>query len=146
MYRIFLPLLVNRCSTSRLYIRIPAPASAAPHACVVLLSWTRVEDWHGRGKIVEVIIFVSNIKHLFAHKKYFHSFIKLRLSHWCHMDYFNDVLTTFLGLECSTVVVYAGSKNSDFIKNILICVPLFVWTKVLWVGRTTSECCNENIH
>ncbi len=43
------------------------------------------------------------------------------------MDYFNNVLTTFLGLECvSWVAVFAGSelrRLSDFIKNILICVP-----------------------
>ncbi len=40
------------------------------------------------------------------------------------MDYFNDVLTTFLGLERgSCIVINAGSaKLSDFIKNILICV------------------------
>ncbi len=39
------------------------------------------------------------------------------------MDYFNDVLTTFLGLEhVSCIAVYAWSENSDFIKNILICV------------------------
>ncbi len=84
---IFLPLLVNRCSASGLYIRTPASASAASHACVVVLSWKCVEDWHRREEIVEVIIFV-----LFAHKKYFHRFIKLRLNHWCHMDYFNYVL------------------------------------------------------
>ncbi len=40
------------------------------------------------------------------------------------MDYFNDVLTTFLGLERgSCVAVYGGVRElSDFIKNILICV------------------------
>ncbi len=33
----------------------------------------------------------------FAHKNYSCSFIKCWLNHWCHiMDYFNDVLTTFL--------------------------------------------------
>ncbi len=43
----------------------------------------------------------------FAHKKYSRSFIKLRLTHWCHMDYFNDVLSTFLGLErVSCIAVY----------------------------------------
>ncbi len=40
------------------------------------------------------------------------------------MDYFNNVLTTFLGLEHgSYVTVYEGSRLLDFIKNILICVP-----------------------
>ncbi len=46
------------------------------------------------------------------HKEYSRSFIKLRLHHWCHMDYFNNVLT-FLGLERVTgVAVYAGSKKT----------------------------------
>ncbi len=31
-------------------------------------------------------------------KNYYCSFVKLRLNHWCHMDYFNNVVTTFLGL------------------------------------------------
>ncbi len=30
--------------------------------------------------------------------KYSRSFIKLKLSHWCHMDFFSNVLTTLLGL------------------------------------------------
>ncbi len=53
-----------------------------------------------------------------------HSFIKLQLNHWCHMDYFNDVFTIFLGLECiSCMAVYGRVRElSDFIKNILICV------------------------
>ncbi len=42
------------------------------------------------------------------------------------MDYFNDVLPTFLGLECgsSVAVLWRVRKLSDFIKNILICVPM----------------------
>ncbi len=41
------------------------------------------------------------------------------------MVYFNDVLTIFLGLErFSCVAVYGRARElSDFIKNILICVP-----------------------
>ncbi len=40
------------------------------------------------------------------------------------MDYFNDVFTIFLGLECiSCMAVYGRVRElSDFIKNILICV------------------------
>ncbi len=40
------------------------------------------------------------------------------------MDYFNNVLTTFLGLECvSCVAVYRGSESSWISsKHILICV------------------------
>ncbi len=61
----------------------------------------------------KVIIFV-----FFAHKKYSRSFINLRLNHCGHMDYFNNVLTTFLGLEHVSCI----AKLLDFIKNILICV------------------------
>ncbi len=77
-------------------------------------------DTEEKKLLNKVIIFV-----FFAHKKYSHSFITLRLNHWCHMDYFNDALTMFLGLECvSCVAVYDRvRKLSDFIKNILICVP-----------------------
>ncbi len=42
-----------------------------------------------------------------------------------HMDYFNDVLSTFLSLEPGTVGgsdVYGVRMFSDFIKNNLICV------------------------
>ncbi len=38
------------------------------------------------------------------------------------MDYFNDVRTTFLGLECVSCIAIRVRKLSDFIKNILICV------------------------
>ncbi len=37
------------------------------------------------------------------------------------MDYFNNVLITFLGFDrCSSLAIYVGSDN--LIKNILICV------------------------
>ncbi len=44
--------------------------------------------------------------------------IKLRLNQWSHMDYFNDVITTFLGLECASCVdSQCKDRNlSDFIK------------------------------
>ncbi len=63
-------------------------------------------------------------KVIFVFKKLTCSFIKLKLNH-CHMDYFNYVIATFLGLEhVSLVVVYTGSESSwHFIKNILNCVP-----------------------
>ncbi len=59
--------------------------------------------------INKVVIFV-----FFVHKTYFHSFIKLGLNHWCHMDYFNYIFTTFLGLEhVSCIAVYAGLESSQ---------------------------------
>ncbi len=67
-------------------------------------------EWHGGEDLLnKVIIFV-----FFTHKKYSHSFIKLQLNHWCHMDYFNDVLTTFLGLVyCSCIALNGGSESSQ---------------------------------
>ncbi len=57
--------------------------------------------------ILDLVIFV-----FFAYKKYSCSFVTLWLNHWCHMDYFNNVLTTFLGIErVSYVAVYAGSES-----------------------------------
>ncbi len=75
------------------------------HVCVVL-SWMRVKDWHGEGKISSLFLFSLREKNS-------RSFIKLRLNHWCHMDYFNDVLTTFLCLErVSCAAVYPESESS----------------------------------
>ncbi len=84
------------------------------------LTWKRRNCWK------KVVIFV-----FFAYKKYSSSFIKLWLNQWCHMDYFNNVLTTFLGLERVRCVAETHTHThthrvrnlSDFIKNIIICVP-----------------------
>ncbi len=38
------------------------------------------------------------------------------------MDHFNDVLTTFLDLDHGRILA-VGKELSEFIKNILICVP-----------------------
>ncbi len=41
------------------------------------------------------------------------------------MDYFNDVLATFLDLVCGSILAVYGKVRelSEFINNILICVP-----------------------
>jgi len=58
----------------------------------------------------KVVIFVC----FFAHKKYSHRFIPLRLNHCSQMDYFNDVFTTFLGLESGgCVTVYRWPDSSQ---------------------------------
>ncbi len=71
------------------------------HECTSKLTWKRRNGW---------------IKSLFLFslwKKYSYSFIKLRLNHWCHMDYFNNVLTTFLGLErVSSVAIYESCQKA----------------------------------
>ncbi len=58
------------------------------HECA---SKTDMEEKKWLNKVI-ILVF-------YAHKKYYHSFVILRLNHWCHMDYFNEVLTTFMGLS-----------------------------------------------
>ncbi len=71
-------------------------------------------DMEEKKLLNKVVIFA-----FFAHKKYSHRFITLWLNHWCHMDYLNNVLTTFLGLECgSYLAVYAGSESSQISSKI----------------------------
>ncbi len=73
--------------------------------------------WRGGDELLnKVVIFV-----FFAQKKYYHSFVKLRLNHWCHMDYFNDVLTMLL--DCDHDRILAVNRRirelSEFIKKYL---------------------------
>ncbi len=61
-------------------------------------------DTEEKTLLNKVIIFV-----FFSHKKYSHSFIKLRST----TDVTWTIFTTFLGLERGrTLAVYAGSENS----------------------------------
>ncbi len=63
----------------------------------------------------KVVFFLS-----FAHKKYSRSFVKLRLNPWCHMDYFTNLLATFLDLDrVRTLAVYGGSESSQIPSKIL---------------------------
>ncbi len=67
--------------------------------------------WSGGDKLLnKCVIFV-----FFAHKKYSHSFKTLWLNHWCHVNYYNDVLAMFLDLERgSSLAVYAGQNSLRF--------------------------------
>ncbi len=77
---------------------------------VVILSWTSIKVWHRREKLLNKVILFS-----LHTKSILHRFIQLQLKHWCHMDYFNDGLTTFLGLEhFSCVAVYGGPESLGF--------------------------------
>ncbi len=51
------------------------------------------------------------------------------------MDYFNNVLTTFLDLErISCVAVYGGSESSQTSSNILICKDMKVFNKFMFLN------------
>ncbi len=75
------------------------------------IGWRR-----GDELLNKVIIFV-----FFAHKKYFHGFVKLRLDHWCHMDYFNNFLFMLMDLDRVRVLAVNGRLRelSEFIKKYL---------------------------
>ncbi len=64
------------------------------------------------NKLSNKVIFV-----FFVHKKFYRSFIKLRLYHRCHMDYFNMSLLPFwalnaVGMNGSCVAICAQSGSS----------------------------------
>ncbi len=84
-------------------------------ACVLILSlMVEDSDWGRRNCWIKSLYLFS------LRTKYSRSFIKLRLNHWCHMDYFNNVLATFLGLECGSILaVYAGSDSSWILEKYL---------------------------
>ncbi len=71
-------------------------------------------------------VFCLKLKHIV------NACIKLRLNQWSHMDYFNDVITTFLDLECASCEdSQCEDRNlSDFIISLLV---FWRWTKVLQV-------------
>ncbi len=77
--------------------------------------------WCRGGELLnKVVVFV-----FFAQKKYSCRFIKFRLNHWWQMDYSDDVVHTFLGLDSGIYLVVNGRVTSllVFIQNILNCVP-----------------------
>ncbi len=80
----------------------------AVYVCDILQN--SATGWRGGDELLnKVVIFV-----FFVHKKYSRSFVKLQLNHWCHMDYFNDVLATFLSLDRVRILaVYGGSESSQ---------------------------------
>ncbi len=48
MTRVCIPLLANKAQCIRVQSQNAGSASAAPHTCVMVLSWTHVKDWHRR--------------------------------------------------------------------------------------------------
>ncbi len=116
-------LCAKKAKIMNLFMRVPqrmrmhsyACEQVTVHACFTLECWLLRQKHHMYASwyscewqrtdaekkksfnIVVILVF-------FEHKTYSHSFIKLRLNHWCHMDYFNNVFITFLGLECGSWV------------------------------------------
>ncbi len=124
------PLNVNSvcCSVSAasrgyvVFVQIKAWRSWHRKAYAVYVQWILSKmalGWRGGDELSnKVVVFV-----FFVYKKYYRSFIILWLNPWCHMDYFTDVLATFLDINrVNYIAVYGRVRElSEFIKNILIC-------------------------
>lgn len=76
------------------------------YASVVVLKWIVVD-----ADVEEKNCWIVIIFYFFKHDKYSRSFVKLCLNHYCHMAYFNDALTMFLGLGTLSV---QGQKALGF--------------------------------
>ncbi len=76
--------------------------------------------WHWGDELLNKVIVLA----FFAYKNYYRSFIKLPLNPWCHMDYFTDLLATFLDVDgVNYIAVYGRVRElSECIRHILICV------------------------
>ncbi len=81
--------------------------------------------WRVPQNIITVIsiVHVQHIIVFFAHKNYSRSFVKLQLNPWCQMDYFTDLLATFLCVDRGNIVaIYGGSESSQIpLKNLNLC-------------------------
>ncbi len=73
-------------------------------------SSTRIRCFHSDHSVNNVSAFFCFL----CAQKIFSYLHKLRMNHWCHMDYFNDLLATFLDLDRGRILaVYAGSENTQ---------------------------------
>ncbi len=80
---------------SGFYVRMPAPVSAASHACVVVLSWTHSGDWHDRELFLnKVVIFV------FVVRKNYYCILTMSLPPFCALN----VLVVLLSMQGQKVL------------------------------------------
>ncbi len=83
--------------------------------------------------IVKIVILWNFIN--MSHKHYSHNLIKLRLNHWCHMGYFNDVRTPFWAL--TVVVPFLSMQDQKALR--FNQKYIHVWTKDELTGLTGLE-------
>ncbi len=116
--------LVSPCKNDNSVV-IYAPSNRSKPIRPLLISFkTQMKIfWMDSSPKMKTLSLLTHHLVFFAHKKYSRSLIKLWLNHWCHMDYFNDVLTTFLGLESEFHRGLSRIRISSFV--------LQRWTKVL---------------
>ncbi len=96
MYSMCFPLVVNKAQCIRV---LRQNDDSYSRECAVEIDT--------ENKLLNKVIILDFLKL----QEYFLCTKKTKLNRLSHMDYFNDVLTTFLGLECvSCVAVYGGQK------------------------------------
>ncbi len=80
------------------------------------------------------------------YKKLYRSFVKLWLNHWCHINYFTDLLATFLDVvHVNSTAVYGRVRQlSECIKNIFIFVPKMI-LRSYGFGTTWGWVINDTI-
>jgi len=61
-------------------------------------------------------MFFVQTKHSYCFKKVHIALKRWKFNHWRHMDYFNDVFTTFLGLYSGSCVAVNGETKSSQIQ------------------------------
>ncbi len=127
------PSFIFRTQITIFYLRYHCCLRSVERACMLninnadyVLGYS--PKWRKTGTLGDKVL--NKLCYFFAHKTYSHSFTKLKLSHWCHIDYFSKVLVTFLDLgKLQVHWFYGGSESSQILSK----RPTFVfrrWTKV----------------
>ncbi len=75
------------------------PCGAADTELRTLLASSGYSPKWSYADAEETNCWIKSFFFFFAYKKYYRSFITLRLNHWWQMDYSDDVFYTFLGLD-----------------------------------------------
>ncbi len=77
------------------------------------------QEWRFKGLLHPKMKILSLITypHFFAYKKYSRSFVKLWLNPWCHMDYFTDLLATFLDVDRVNYIATLSMGGSESCQN-----------------------------
>ncbi len=84
---------------SLIWTKTAYPCGAADTELRTLLASSGYSPKWSYADAEETNCWIKSLFFFFAYKKYYRSFITLRLNHWWQMDYSDDVFYTFLGLD-----------------------------------------------
>ncbi len=127
------PALLTRCAwlSHTIHFDLNINNVAANIRCICGLHMWYSPKWR-QGDAKEANCWINSLFLFSLRTKYSRYFVKLRLNHWCHMDYFTDVLATVLVLDHVRILAVYGRVRelSEFIKYILI---LQLWNDMRWL-------------